>query len=1086
MRTTKRLLTALVAATTAWGATLAQGGLSVTVNVETPGTLFQLLHEQLDGNTDFEDELLAVGHLTLSGTLNNDDRQVLANRLLNLLTADVSGLTKESIPYTQFHLKRLRSVKFPADWEQLSSSCLEYCDSLTDVTLPTKLKELPYCCFEECKSLQHIVIPDSVTTISMRAFLDCSSLTTVVVPEGVTIFNSDCFRNCESLSQINIPSTLETIGGSTFMNTALTSITLPASMKKIDSHAFRDCKHLQRITFPDGLTGENDLGSYVLYNCPALTTVTLPSGLKVLPDYTFGMDTLMTSFNLPPTVERIGHQAFYQCKGLKQFTIPASVKQLGDEVFRESGLQSFSWPGDKFSIIPNGTFRGCEGLKSITLPATVDSIGSYTFYGCKSLTALTLPEGLRVVANDLCEYCSSLTQVHIPQSVYYIGSCAFDSCPLTQVDIPDGVTYIGSEAFEGCPLTEVNLPSKIVEIGRSAFNSDTYSRVVVPEGCLRIYQSAFQNKNLQYIDLPSTVNAVQAPLHNDAKPDSIVIRAAMPPEYGIYSQWYTMPPIFFGTNATADIYVPQSSLATYQAAWGSFAPNIKPLTGYDPETIYVFNYLTIDNQSGYQQQKHDMMLMRSDGDFPTAGGLTVEEGTNLQIGNFQLDFDYEVEHWWNDRRNHNIASLINHGAMKADQMAYTLNFGGEKLSAIFTPPFDVRVSDITKRYDSQPVLVRRYDGAARARGDFDHTWVDLQPSEVLRAGEGYAIYTGYSPVKNGNGRWIISDRAPLTLKPLAGGKNYVFEAGNITVPLKPYVGEFAHNSGWNLVGIPYSSYFDLRGIDYDGPVLLTYGSRWTNQMFRAVSPLDDEYVFIPLSAIFMQAPEGMNSLTFLQKRRQHNSTYVPGEETTNNARALRRADQRRLRVVYDATLLRQSEPGGEELATTRFVINPDATVRYDIGRDAPCVAPDSVPALLYTQASGVAYAINERPLGDGIVRLGLQLAESGTYTLSLRVRGEAFPASQPVWLIDNEEHTRTLLNPSTSGETNEGFTFTAAAGIYADRFVIALGDADPTAITDVEAATPMRPEGLFNLGGQRISEPRRGLNIENGRIVFRK
>ena len=204
----RRLLTVLGAALAAWGATLAQGGLSVTVNVETPGTLFQLLHEQLDGNTDFEDELLAVGHLTLSGTLNNDDRQVLANRLLNLLTADVSGLTKESIPYTQFHLKRLRSVKFPADWEQLSSSCLEYCDSLTDVTLPTKLKELPYCCFEECKSLQHIVIPDSVTTISMRAFLDCSSLTTVVVPEGVTIFNSDCFRNCESLSQINIPSTL--------------------------------------------------------------------------------------------------------------------------------------------------------------------------------------------------------------------------------------------------------------------------------------------------------------------------------------------------------------------------------------------------------------------------------------------------------------------------------------------------------------------------------------------------------------------------------------------------------------------------------------------------------------------------------------------------------------------------------------------------------------------------------------------------------------------------------------------------------------------------------------------------------------
>jgi hypothetical protein len=278
------------------------------------------------------------------------------------------------------------------------------------------------------------------------------------------------------------------------------------------------------------------------------------------------------------------------------------------------------------------------------------------------------------------------------------------------------------------------------------------------------------------------------------------------------------------------------------------------------------------------------------------------------------------------------------------------------------------------------------------------------------------------------------------------------------------------------VGIPYSSYFDLRGIDYDGPVLLTYGTRWTNQMFRAVSPLDDKYVFIPLSAIFVQAPEGMGSLTFLQQRRQHNSTYIKDEEP-NSARALRRADQRRQRVVYDATVWRQS--GQDGLATTRFVINPAATLRYDIGRDAPCVAPDSVPALLYTQAGGVAYAINERPLADGIVRLGLQVAEAGSYTLSLRVRGETFPAGLDVWLIDNEEHIRTLIS-------QEAYTFTATAGTYADRFVIAIGDADPTAVTDVEAAAPVRPEALFNLGGQRISQPQRGLNIENGRIVFRK
>jgi hypothetical protein len=117
-------------------------------------------------------------------------------------------------------------------------------------------------------------------------------------------------------------------------------------------------------------------------------------------------------------------------------------------------------------------------------------------------------------------------------------------------------------------------------------------------------------------------------------------------------------------------------------------------------------------------------------------------------------------------------------------------------------------------------------------------------------------------------------------------------------------------------------------------------------------------------------------------------------------------------------------------------------------------------------------------LAEGIVRLGLQVAAAGTYTLSMNVRGEAAPASEDVWLIDNEEHTRTLVSQNP-------YTFTAEAGTHSSRFIIAIGDADPTAITDVETATPMRPEGLFNLSGQRISQPRKGIVIVGGRKVVK-
>jgi hypothetical protein len=94
-------------------------------------------------------------------------------------------------------------------------------------------------------------------------------------------------------------------------------------------------------------------------------------------------------------------------------------------------------------------------------------------------------------------------------------------------------------------------------------------------------------------------------------------------------------------------------------------------------------------------------------------------------------------------------------------------------------------------------------------------------------------------------------------------------------------------------------------------------------------------------------------------------------------------------------------------------------------------------------------------------------------------------STSEVWLIDNAEHTRTLLL-NTDGTPAEPYTFTAAEqGIIGNRFVIAIGDADPTAITDVKEAKPQNAGGLFNLAGQRISNPRHGLYIENGKKIIK-
>ena len=120
----------------------------------------------------------------------------------------------------------------------------------------------------------------------------------------------------------------------------------------------------------------------------------------------------------------------------------------------------------------------------------------------------------------------------------------------------------------------------------------------------------------------------------------------------------------------------------------------------------------------------------------------------------------------------------------------------------------------------------------------------------------------------------------------------------------------------------------------------------------------------------------------------------------------------------------------------------------------------------------------------------MQLVEAGTYTLTLSPKPGTVlsgSAAETVWLIDNETGTRTQLLPSLGEEPGVGsYTFEAtAAGTISSRFVIAFGNAEPSAVDETEIAVPQRVDGFFNLGGMRVAEPQRGIYINNGRKIMK-
>lgn len=128
------------------------------------------------------------------------------------------------------------------------------------------------------------------------------------------------------------------------------------------------------------------------------------------------------------------------------------------------------------------------------------------------------------------------------------------------------------------------------------------------------------------------------------------------------------------------------------------------------------------------------------------------------------------------------------------------------------------------------------------------------------------------------------------------------------------------------------------------------------------------------------------------------------------------------RDVYNLTLM-----GDDAADRTRFVINPRAEIDYDPSHDAAKMfSEDLRSAQLFTIEADGDYAINERPLGDGIIRIGVKFAQNGTYTIALKDGKKAT-------LVDEQEGRQVELD-------GNGYTFSAKAGEDRNRFYIKLAD----------------------------------------------
>ena len=362
-------------------------------------------------------------------------------------------------------------------------------------------------------------------------------------------------------------------------------------------------------------------------------------------------------------------------------------------------------------------------------------------------------------------------------------------------------------------------------------------------------------------------------------------------------------------------------------------------------------------------------------------------------------YPYAYNH--DDYDNSTYSSMIsNSSTMRADNVSLDLVFadGNYKTWAFVTMPFDCNMSDVKISTDAQ-MVIRYYDGESRAAAGASN-WKDVTADMTLNAGQGYIIQ--------------LSDTATVSFPAINNdNKNRIFSNANISRSLNEYTSEFAHNRSWNYIGNPFQCYYDIRFLNYSSPI--TY---YCGRSYVAVSPLDDAFILAPMQAFFVQKPLDASEITFDIEGRQLDATV---REITTQASTANNAE----RKVFDFVL---NDKNGA-CDKTRIVINAKMTLGYESSRDASKFMSDNkTTAQLYTMdATGTRYAINERPLDNGIVKVGFYAGAAGTYSIEMP-RGNYNGGK--VILIDNELKTENDLS-------NGGiYTFKSEAGYSNSRFEI--------------------------------------------------
>lgn len=260
-----------------------------------------------------------ISHLTIKGTLDEQDFSFMRENLPCLHHLNISGITNSTLPTTVFANNA----------------------TLSTVILPEGLTIIPSEAFKNSR-IQSIIIPSRVNTIGDYAFQNCTFLTSVILPVEINSIGTYAFENCNSLSSISI-----------------------CSIISYGAYSFDNCTALEKVIYAGSLS---DWCNQTFTN--------LTSNPLYYAHNLYINNECIEKLYIPEDIVRIEKNTFagLSCRSV---VIPNTTTSIGSNAFYNCNLQDI-YIGNHIKYIEYNAFELCTDLRNITCSAVVPPLSNQT------------------------------------------------------------------------------------------------------------------------------------------------------------------------------------------------------------------------------------------------------------------------------------------------------------------------------------------------------------------------------------------------------------------------------------------------------------------------------------------------------------------------------------------------------------------------------------------------------------------------------------------------------------------------------------------------------------------------------------